>query len=207
MKADPTGYKAFMEQPCEVVAQDLAGISADSEIESLLKLYEKTKFGFVWVEGPQEAGALVSLRDFLGLYDLGILKTTMTMAQVASPIYSMSPNSPIREVLNEMFDRRVRRIFIADEPDQVITDRQIISYVFSTSQINEVTNSSRDMLKTRLKELEKTRAERLRGSTKIVTASRAMKEEIEECFVCESGVVTPWDMIIKPWKQGKLKIN
>lgn len=208
LKVDPRSYKSFLEEPCENTAQELASISSDEEIEKLLKLFHSTKFGFAMVEGKSELGALVSLRDLLGLYNKGYMNSHLTLDRIASPIFSMSSDSTLRGVLMEMFTRRFRRIFIEGKTKrQVITDRRIMSYVFSPSRLEEIANTHHDILDTPISNLETMQPLRLAGNTRIKEAAQTIMGEIEECLICEKGVVTPWDMIMKPWQMGKLNLK
>jgi hypothetical protein len=207
LKTDPSWYKSFLEQPCENAAQEIATVSADTELSTLLKTFEKTEFGFAWVEGEFEVGALVSLRDILGLYESGTLTTNVSVDQVASPIYSMPSYVTIRQALTEMFDHKFRRVFLDQGMDRVITDRKIISYVFSAKRLDEAANSSNDILADSVQNLETMRPKRIKGNPKLKEAANALRSEVEECLVSEKGVITPWDVIMKPWKMRKLDIN
>lgn len=207
LKTDPSWYKSFLEQPCERAAQEVATVAADDELGNLLKTFAKTEFGFAWVEGEFEVGALVSLRDVLGLYEYGTLTTPVKVDEVASPIYSMSSDATIREALAQMFSHRFRRVFLDKGKERVITDRKIISYVFSATRLEEVANSSKDLLDSHLKEIEAMKPKMIKGNPKLKEAAGAMKSEVEECLVTEKGVVTPWDVVMKPWKMGKLTIS
>jgi hypothetical protein len=208
LQTKPSMYKTFLEQPCDKIAQELSSISWNTNLETLLKLFWETKFGFSMVEGKFETSALVSLRDLLGLYRDDVLSTTMSLGQIASPIFSMSSESSLKQVLGEMFVRRIRRIFLdGKDGNRVITDRRIISYIFSTSRLEELLHSPADLLEVPVGKLGTMRPPFKSEQTKIKKAAEAMKEQIEECLVCEKGVVTPWDMIMKPWKSGKLDVE
>jgi hypothetical protein len=206
---DPTRYRNFLEGPCENAAQELSRISSDAEIVKLFRLFDKSGFGFAMVEGRYEQGALVSLRDLLSLYEKGITNTALTIGQVGSPILSMPRSSTLREVLSEMFRRRFRRIFLeANGKENMITDRRIISYLFSTARLDEIsTGSSSDILDTAVENLDTMQPTSLPGNTKVKDAAAIMTNQIEECLVSDKAVITPWDLIMKPWKLGKLRLK
>jgi hypothetical protein len=63
------------------------------------------------------------------------------------------------------------------------------------------------MLDTTVGKLDTTQPANLPGNTKVKDAATTMIEQIEECLVSEKGVITPWDMIVKPWKMGKLELK
>lgn len=209
LQTDPSQYKAFLEGPCEDAAQELSSISSEADIEKLLRLFDKSKFGFAMVEGKFELGALVSLRDLLGLYMRGLMSTSLTISKVGSPIFSMPGDSTLREVLMEMFTHRFRRIFLeGDGKSNVITDRRIISYVFSTVRLDEISSHSpSDMLDTAVGKIDMMQPQNLPGKTKLKDAAALMMAQIEECLVSGKTVITPWDVIMKPWKMGKLELK
>jgi CBS domain-containing protein len=203
MKIEPSNYPRFLQEPCEKSAQELSVVRADAEIEDLFELFDRTKFGFAWVEGEFELGALVSLRDLLGLYGNGILSTALSVDQVASTIFSMPSDSTIRSVLAEMFNHKFRRIFVGNK---VVTDRRIIGYLFSGSRI-EILEESKDPLSAPVGELEMMKPRQISSKTKLKEAAAKMESEIEECLISESGLITPWDAIMKPWKMNELEIK
>jgi hypothetical protein len=141
------------------------------------------------IEGKFEIGALVSLRDLLGLYKKGLVNTTLSAGQIASAIFSMPTDSTLRQVLMEMFTRRFRRIFLGDDENaKALTDRRIISYVFSTSRLSEVAHSPSNLLDTTVDKLEAMQPSKVSGKSKVKDVARVMMGEIEECLVCEKEV-------------------
>lgn len=136
------------------------------------------------------------------------MNTPLTIDHIASPIFAMPRNSTLRQVLTEMFTRRFRRIFLDGiSKDKVITDRRIISYVFGTQRLDDIVSSSSNLLEVKVDELEPMEAIKLPGKTKVKDAASTMMEQIEECLICEKGVITPWDMIMKPWSLRRLTLK
>jgi CBS domain-containing protein len=182
---------------------ELSTVKADDDIQELFEVIKKTRFGFAWVEGKFETGGFASLRDLLGLYENGVISTDMTLGEVASSIVSLDKDASLKTALGEMFSHRFRRIFVGD---RVISDRRIIGYIFSPSRLNQVMNKPETLLDSKLGELEGLRPINVGQKSGIISASKTMRGEVEECLICEKGVVTPWDMLMKPWIAGKLKI-
>src|SRR5579872_6567126 len=86
LETDPEDYGKFLEMPCEKASQVLSTILMTKDIKSLLRVFQRTKFGFAWVES-EKSGGFASLRDLLSLYVQGLIKSEMTIGQVASPIF------------------------------------------------------------------------------------------------------------------------
>ena len=205
LETDPNDYGKFLELPCKKAALELSTVEIDDSIEDLLRVFEKTKFGFAWVES-ERMGGFASLRDLLQLYEKGLISTEMTAGEVASPIFSLPADTDLKRVIEEMFSHRYRRIFISGEKS-LVTDRRIISYLFSTSRIGGTSKQPRSLLDAKLDDLEKMNPVEVKGKNKIKSAALSMKEASEDCLVCEKGVITPWDLVMKPLIKGKLKIS
>jgi len=211
LEMDPTNYGNFLQMPCEEAAMKLSTIGIDDTVESLLRVFESTKFGFAWVESDR-LGGFASLRDLLDLYGSGVIETGMTAGEVASPIFSLPRESTIRKVLEEMFNHRFRRVFVAGEEEEekkkmsLVTDRRIISYIFSTSRLSETTKKPEKLLDAKLGDLEKMEALTVSEEVSIKDAALSMRDASEDCLVCEKGVITPWDLLMKPLVRGKFKI-
>ena len=205
LETPPGKYQDFLSLPCEKASLELATVDYDDTIEKLLQVFRKTKFGFAWVESDR-LGGFASLRDLLELYGNGVVDTPMTVREVASPIFSMAADSSIKLFLEDMFNHRFRRIFISGEKS-LVTDRRIISYIFSSSRLSETTKKPRTLLDARLGDLEKMEPIPIKGDVKIEKAATSMKDAAEECLICEKGVVTPWDLLMKPLLSNKLKIK
>ena len=130
----------------------------------------------------------------------------MTVEQVASPIFSMPKDSTLKTVLQEMFDHRFRRMFV-DGENSLITDRRIIGYIFSAARLTESTKKPETLLDAKLGDLERMEPIPISSQTNIKKAASSMKDAIEECLICDKGVVTPWDLVMKPFINGKLVIK
>jgi CBS domain-containing protein len=205
LETNPRDYGKFLELPCEVAALELSTVDVDASIEELLAVFRKTKFGFAWVES-ERLGGFASLRDLLQLYEKDLISTKMTVGQVASPIFSLPSETDLRQVIQEMFNHKFRRIFVSGEKS-LITDRRILSYVFSTSRLKETSQKPRSLLDVKLGDLEKMEPLPVKAKSAIKSGALSMKDASEDCLVCEEGVITPWDLVMKPLIQGNLQIN
>lgn len=205
LETDPKDYGKFLEMPCEKAAIELATIDIDDEIESLLHVFNKTRFGFAWVES-ESLGAFATLRDLLELYKKGIINTNMRTGEVASPVFSLPKETKIKKVLEEMLSHRFRRVFISGE-DNLVTDRRIISYIFSASRLSKTAKRPEILLDARLGSLEKMEAVSIGEATNIKAAVSAMKDASEDCLICGKGVITPWDLVMKPLAKGRLRVT
>jgi len=205
LETEAKNYGAFLEMSCENSALELTTIDGRKELETLLRIFEKTKFGFAWVESNR-LGGFASLRDLIELYERGIVATKLTAREVASPIFSLSKNTKIKSVLQEMFNRRIRRIFVSGNKG-LVTDRTIINYVFSSSRLSAASRKPESLLEAKLGDLDLLEPVQVSGRVPIRDAAVSMRESSENCLVCNGSVITPWDLLMKPLIQGKLVIK
>lgn len=205
LETKPKDYSKFLEMPCENTALELSTIDVEKELEALLRVFEKTKFGFAWVESSGLAG-FASLRDLVDLYGNGIVDAKLTAKDVASPVFSLPKNTKIRPVLRDMFKRRIRRIFISGEK-KFVTDRRIISYVFSASRLSIAAKKPQTLLDAKLGDLDLIKPVRVSDRASLKEAASSMTNSAENCLICSAGVITPWDLLMKPLLQGKLVIK
>lgn len=203
LKTERHEYTKLLESPCEVASLELASIGDGRSVRSLLEVFHRTKFGFVWVESSK-LGGFASIRDVLGLYKSGIIETDLTVEQVASPIFSMPKKSRIRDVIEEMFSHGFRRMFITGEKS-IVTDRKIISHIFSASQLHATITNPGVMFDLTLEDVQAMTPKRISSHLSIKDAAMVMKETLEDCLICEKGIITPWDLIMKPFIKGELK--
>ena len=205
LETQPQDYGNFLRLPCEKASLELSTVDDEDSIESLLRVFSKTKFGFAWVES-ERLGGFASLRDLLELYGQGMIDTDMKAGDVASPIFSLPKDTGLRSVIKEMFDHRFRRIFVSGEKG-LVTDRRIISFIFSTSRLKESSKKPESLLSATLGDVEKMEPVPVRAALSLPKAALSMKDASEDCLVCEKGVITPWDLLMKPLAQKRLIIK
>ncbi len=80
LKTQPKDYGGFLKLPAKKAALELSTVNVDSEISELLKVFQKTKFGFAWVES-EKLGGFASLRDLLLLYENGVIETSLKLQE------------------------------------------------------------------------------------------------------------------------------
>ncbi len=210
LQTNPSKYGKFLDQPSEEICVELATVSADRDIEALLKIFEETRFGFAWVEnaGRSNMGALASLRDLLPLFGRSIMSTDMAVEDVATyPVFSLSEDTSLKQALEKMIEKKIRRVLITGT-QKMISDRQIIDYVFRIARLDEAGRKPSGLLDANLDDLVSIRPQRISSKIGINKAAALLyaKGGRGGCLVCDKGVVTPWDMIMKPWRQKKLSI-
>jgi len=205
LQTEPEEYGKFLASPCVKAARELARIKADDDIESFLNVFQTTGFGLSWVESKTASG-FASLLDSLNLYSQGLIDTSMTVGETASPIFSLPGETKIDIALQEMFDRKFRRVFVEGK-HQLLTDRRIIGKVFSMERLPLASKNPKSFLDLKLSDIGAAKPLFVNEDAKVKQAALSIQKISEETLVCERGVVTPWDLMMKPLEAGNLRIN
>ena len=205
----PSNFAELLEKPCESFSIKLATITVEDDLEKLLRIISRTGFGFACVEEKvgREICGLVSLRDLLALYNKSIFNSELSLGDIASfPVFSLPGNVTLKSTLGEMLRQGIRRVFISGT-EKVVSDRSIINHIFSAAKLNETSNKPYDLLETEIGKIEGSNPTKIDSEANVKEGAELMMQTTDGCLVCEKGVVTPWDLVIKPWKQGKLAIQ
>lgn len=203
----PGGFAAFLAEPCGNVADKLESVGVDDDLESLLEAFKARRLGVACVRGGgPEKRSLVTLGDVIELYSKDRLRARSTLEEVASPVISARGETSIRKGIEEMFSRRIRRLFLSD--DEYVSDRSIMDRVFSPLVLDDVAaDPTADVLAAPLNSLKKGAPIRVRRGTSIKAAAAKLRGEGLQCLVVGDAVVTQWDLVMKPWLSGNVSIR
>ena len=202
----PGGFWKFVEKPCEDAAQSIGTVNADQELESLFEVFMKERFGFAWINSKDGTGVPVSLADVLELYRTRAIESDLTVRDVASPIFALPGMTPLRQALLFMFSHRFRRVFLA-AGESFISDRSMISHIFSPAVLHKLAAEPNSVLESPIADIEKSRPRRVPGRTALKAAAKSLGGDIGQCLTSRGTVITPWDIIMKPWKTDSLRLN
>jgi hypothetical protein len=205
LQTEPDEYGKFLDSPCVKSAKELARIKAEDNIEAFLQVFLKSGVGYSWVESKKVSG-FASMIDSLELYSQGLIETDMSIGEIASPIFSLPGETKIDVALQEMFDRKFHRVFVEGK-NRLLTDRRIIGKVFSTERLPLASKNPKTFLDLKLADIDTVEPLYLKESAPIRQAALTISKVHEETLVCEKGVITPWDLVIKPLEIGKLQIK
>jgi hypothetical protein len=200
------GFWKFIERPCEDAAQSIGTVGADENLERLFDVFLKERFGFAWISDTERSGVPVSLADVLELYKTGTIESDLQVKDVASPVFALPGMTPLRKALLFMFSHRFRRVFLS-AGGAFISDRSIISHLFSPAVLHDLAANPDSLLEMPIAEIEKSRPRRVPGRTTLKAAANTLGGDIGQCLTSRGTVITPWDIIMKPWVAKKLKIN
>ena len=197
-------YKSLFE-PSGRYTVAVRPVKPGQNLRDLLRVFQESKFGFTTV-ADEEMYAMVGLSDVLGLYKQGVLGTDLTARDVASRKVSVEPKTKIKDALDVMFERRIRRAFIKGT-DSFVSDREIVSHVFSPRELEKVKRAPGSILEGPVIDAEPAEATMIEGDTPLREAASSVVQSQGGALACDEGVVSPWDLVMKPFVAGRLNVG
>ena len=176
----------------------------DDSLDDVLQMFSVTKFGGARIaQGTKEA--LLTLADFVGLMGAGRLSTSMSTDDVCSVAIAIASDRPIIEAAKEMITRSVRRLFVRGEQGDFVSDRSLVDYMFSPGRLEIARDSPEKWIDGNVSDLA-TRTPGRCNTGPLGEAAKAMGPAPDDCLLTdELRLVTRWDLVVKPWKSGKLE--
>lgn len=206
IETKPRYYHRFLFQPIEKIAVCVSPIPAEQDITALFQSFSHTKFGWSIVE-DQGAYALVTLSDLVPLYVRGILHSKLRVRDVATKAFALPKETKLSETLHEMISHWVRRVFVSGT-SRFVSDREILGFIFSPERLAVIKESPSKMLEAKLEDVESVQPITIKGDATLREAAELFRPMSGAwCLQCNEGIVTPWDIIMKPWTMESLTIN
>ena len=207
LAAEPKDLYGLLFRPCESASVLLDPVRAEDGLTAVLDAFHRTRFGYALVESADSFG-LVTLTDLLLLCQSGVLGTGLRLRDVASsPVFSLPGSVSLREAVREMFRRRVRRVRV-EGTDRFVSDREVLTHIFSPARLRVVKESPEMMLEAALQDVGGMEAIEADGGVRVKKAAETIRPGSGLCLTIDRGerVATPWDLVMKPWEAGRLKI-
>lgn len=199
-----SAYSALFE-PCEKHVVMVKPARPADDLGDLLRSFQESKFGFTAVV-KGALFALVGLSEVLGLYTEGALGSDLKVRDVASKPIAVGPATTLKEAMGVMFERRIRRVFIRGE-NAFVSDREIVSYIFSPRKLQEIKRSPGKILADTVLDIGPVEAAEVDGQTPLKEAASQFVRSQGGALTCDEGVVSPWDMVMKPFATGHLNVR
>ena len=212
LKQDPKNYYRFLFEPSKKGGVPVESLGAGRSLWELLDLYAESRSGFTLVTRGSLYG-MVSLSDVLELYRGGVIDSGLVAQDVAQGPVSTSATTRIKDALSVMFRRRIRRIFIesmgrkSSRGRAFVSDREIISFIFSPRNLEESRDSPSTMLDATIGEAGAIDAEEVDDDAPLSEVARYLTRSQGSCVICTKGLISPWDAVMKPYLSGKLELG
>ena len=197
-------YRALFE-PCDLSFVAVAPLKTTRDLRGLLLVFWEEKFGFTAVtDGSMYS--MVGLSDVLGLYQSGALGSDLCVRDVVSRPVAVERRTPLKEALKMMIERRIRRVFISGT-GAFLSDREIVSRIFSPRNLKETKKSPSTMLDGTVLDFGPVAAVEVRGDTPLGEAAGLLALAQGGALRCDEGIVSPWDVLMKPFSTGRLNFR
>jgi CBS domain-containing protein len=212
MKQDPENYYRFLFEPCKKSAVPVEELNIKRSLKDLLDLFAESRFGFTIVTDPP-LYAMLSLSDVLQLYQSGAIDSGLVAKDVAQKPVFTSGATTIRDALSVMFRRRIRRLFIEESilgrgrGSAFVSDREVISFIFSPRSLEESRESPESMLDAKMGEVGPIDAEQVDDDSPLSEVAKYLTRSQGNCVVCTKGLISPWDVVMKPYLGGRLSLG
>ena len=203
VESQPKDYYKTLWSKSSDVPTWIGSFGFDAPFDDMVQAFSITKFGGARVvRGSEEA--LVTLGDVVGLIKDGKLSTGMRADEVSSIPIAISRDSTVLEALRKMVDTNVRRLFVEKEQGRFISDRTAIDYMFSPRRLGIARDHPEQWLDGTVAQIEAKEPGRCR-SDDLDEAAQEIGPSPDDCLMTDKWrVVSRWDMVVKPWRAGKL---
>ena len=105
-----------------------------------------------------------------------------------------------------MTSRKFRKVKLAND-QVVISDKEIFTYLFNPDRLQRMSNSPQHLLDGTLEDIRGAQIEWIDENSTLTEAALSMVRSPGKFLLSGNGIVTPWDLIIKPWRLGSLRIS
>lgn len=205
--SSPGDYYTTLWSKAKDVPTWIGSCNYTDSLEDLLGAISATKFGAARVTKEKMMEALITLGDLLGLISDGRLTSQVSVRELSSEAITIAPGSPILQALKLMISRNIRRLFLERGGDLFVSDRSLVSFMFDKTRLEKARDRPEHWLDGAVADLATRKAGRF-SSGDFRAAAKAFGQKPDDCLITDDGrVISRWDMIIKPWRNGKLTIQ
>ena len=207
INTQPAHYERFMDSPCSESALLIGSASENDDIVSLLHVFESSTLGYSAIQNSErKLIGMLSVVDVLQLYENRIFTSDLFIADVASsPIFGLRPETPLRKAVNAMVTRKFRRILI-EGTKKIVSDSDIINFLFEVDESGKVKFLSNRLMDGNLSDLHGEEPPTIRPNEPIASVAKIITDAYHNCLLTDSSITTPWDIVLKPWRLGRLRI-
>jgi len=203
----------------DIGVDEIGRVDPMEPLTEILNVMIHTNFGHVCVIKPNTADleivGTVSLRSLV-MYAPSLgpsfgLNENLNVEGFSSPLLEAAPEATLDEVVQIMLTKGVRRLAIrgsSQHPETVMVDDRIISqHVFSSTGFAAWKESPEKFFKTRVEELQLAQPGIVSSKLSLLAAWSMIYLNKAECLIVDNNkILTPWDIIIKPYMRMKQSI-
>ncbi len=204
----PGEYYKILWNSCTTTSIWIGALGYDDSLDELLRIFVLTGFGDAKVDCPPSPPALITLNEVVSLYREGKLRCDLGVKDVASSAVVVDPDMPLMEAMNLMCEVRIRRLFLREKAGEFVSDRNILAFLFSPKGLKIARDAPESWTDLKLSDIGSMFARIVPPEASVEDVGR-MVEPGRDVFVLSDNesVISRWDLVIKPWKAGKLRLS
>lgn len=205
VESNPKDHYKVLWGACTTTSIFIGSVEFEDPLERVLQVYEKTGFADARVDGNGGPPALITLDEVVSLYRERKLRCAVPASEVASRVAAVPPSLPLIDAMRVMCERRVRRLFLQGKRGEFVSDRQILSHLFSPAGLKLVRDSPGAWGGMKISDVPSRKAQVVSPTAALEDLGRLLQPGRDVfTFADGSSVLTKWDLVIKPWKAGRL---
>lgn len=195
-------FSKMLNRPCKFAALPIKVVNERTSIASVLKAISESRLGVVLVSrriGSSEVLTTVELRDFVRILRMGkqLRESSLKVGDLASsPVLSVRKEDTLKRVLQIMVKHRMRRVLLY-QTKSVISDRDILNFLISPDNYERIKKGVDSLFDAKASELPSSSPPFVDSEMSISDAAKLMNPDEGDCLVCDKGLVTFWDLVIK----------
>lgn len=189
-------------RPCSLIAKPIKVVNEDESLEFIIKTIATSRLGVVLVKRKlvsSEILTTVELRDFIHLYRSGrrLKERNVTVGSIASsPVLAVRGEDTLKQVIGVMLKHRKRKVLLR-ETKSLISDRDVLNFLIGSNRFEQLEDEKGRILDTPARELPSSRPRFVDSDMVIEEAAGLMNPDAGDCLICDRGLVSFWDLVIK----------
>jgi len=208
LQTKPRDYYKVLWNSCSTTSVWIGAMSYEEPLDKLLGIFALTGFGDARVDVEGSPPALITLNEVVSLYKERKLGCSVPVKEVASEAVFIDPKAMLIDAMSLMCEKRIRRLFLRGRKGEYISDRSILTLLFSPKGLKAARDSPDSWTDFKVSDMQPTKAH-LVSPDAMVEDVASLAEPGRDVFMLWdwSSMVTRWDLAIKPWKAGKLNLS
>jgi predicted transcriptional regulator len=186
------------------IAWSVLTISMNETLFYLIKNFQEKNMGYSLVLENNKPISIIGLLDIIKFYAYtGItnqLKNIRVYDLLSKPLIKISAETSLKEAISIMLNKRVRRLFI-EKFNLILSDRSIIRKLLTFPLIERLRDKPREVLAMPIRSLTPMLQKPgiISHNNTFDTAVNTLLESEAHCLVTDdfSGILTPWDLVVK----------
>jgi CBS domain-containing protein len=194
-------FSKMLDRPCTFAALPIKVLNEGEPVEAVLKAIAESRLGVVLISrsiGSSEVLTTVELRDFIRMHKMGgqLREGDLKIGDLASsPVLSVRREDTLRQVLRVMLKHKKRKVLLY-ETRTVISDRDILNFLISSNN-HELIKEQEELLEVKASQLPSSFPPFVDSEMNVNEAARLMNPDDGDCLICDKGLVTFWDLVVK----------